>query len=65
MTLVTRMGFEPMYTALRGQRVKPLHQRVVSQYKIASSLYQNHLPNTSNIFSARRIHSSFPSTCKI
>lgn len=26
--LVARMGFEPMNIALRGQRVKPLHQRV-------------------------------------
>ena len=27
--MVTRMGFGPMNTALRGQRVKPLHQRAI------------------------------------
>ena len=27
--LVTRMGFGPMNTALRGRRVKPLHQRAI------------------------------------
>ncbi len=27
--LVTRMGFEPMNTTLRGWRVQPLHQRVI------------------------------------
>lgn len=29
-TMVTRMGFGPMNTALRGQRVEPLHQRAMS-----------------------------------
>lgn len=27
--MVTRMGFEPMNAALRGQCVEPLHQRVI------------------------------------
>lgn len=27
--MVTRMGFEPMYVALRGLCVRPLHQRAI------------------------------------
>ena len=29
--MVPCTGFEPVYTALRGQRVKPLHQHGISQ----------------------------------
>ena len=27
LNMVTRMGFEPMYAAVKGRCVKPLHQR--------------------------------------
>lgn len=34
--MVTRTGFEPVNVALRGQCVKPLHQRAIKKIRISS-----------------------------
>ena len=37
--LVTRMGFGPMYVALRGLCVKPLHQRAINNNALTTLLF--------------------------
>ena len=48
-TLVTRMGFEPMNAAVKGQCVKPLHQRAIKENKRHFPIFEGLEPSQKNL----------------